>query len=96
MNNANILQLKEGFLLREIAGRIVVLPIEDSMNLNLMISLNSTGFHGSDHSHTEMAIFTECASIPTTYLGRLLMSRTVASTCFSSVILLPFLIADTH
>ena len=43
MNNASILQLKEGFLLREIAGRIVVLPVEDSMNLNLMISLNSTG-----------------------------------------------------
>lgn len=43
MNNANILQLKEGFLLREIAGRIVVLPVEDSMDLNLMICLNSTG-----------------------------------------------------
>ena len=43
MNDANILRLKEGFLLREIAGRIVVLPVEDSMNLNLMISLNSTG-----------------------------------------------------
>lgn len=43
MNDANILQLKEGFLLREIAGRIVVLPVEDSMDLNLMICLNGTG-----------------------------------------------------
>ena len=43
MNNANILQLKEGFLLREIAGRIVAVPVGDNLNLNLMISLNSTG-----------------------------------------------------
>ena len=43
MNNANILQLKDGFLLREIAGRIVAVPVGDNLNLNLMISLNGTG-----------------------------------------------------
>ena len=43
MDRSKTMKLKDGFLLREIAGRIVVLPVEDSMNLNLMISLNSTG-----------------------------------------------------
>lgn len=37
------MKLKEGFLLREVAGRIVVVPEGDVLNLNLMISLNSTG-----------------------------------------------------
>lgn len=37
------MKLKEGFLLREVAGRIVVVPEGDVLNLNLMISLNETG-----------------------------------------------------
>lgn len=37
------MKLKEGFLLREIAGRIVVLPCDASLNLNLMLTLNGTG-----------------------------------------------------
>jgi hypothetical protein len=37
------MKLKEGFLLREVAGRIVVVPEGDVLNLNLMISLNGTG-----------------------------------------------------
>lgn len=41
MNREKILKLKDGFLLREIAGRIVVVSMDDS--INLMISLNSTG-----------------------------------------------------
>jgi len=43
MDRSKIVKLKDGFLLREIAGRIVVVPVSDSLNLNLMISLNSTG-----------------------------------------------------
>ncbi len=38
-----IMKLKEGFLLREVAGRIVVVPEGDVLDLNLMISLNGTG-----------------------------------------------------
>lgn len=37
------MKLKDGFILREIAGRIVVVPVGDILNLNLMISLNGTG-----------------------------------------------------
>lgn len=43
MDRAKTMKLKDGFLLREIAGRIVVVPAGDSLNLNLMISLNGTG-----------------------------------------------------
>jgi hypothetical protein len=37
------MKLKEGFLLREIAGKIVVLPCAEELNLNLMLTLNGTG-----------------------------------------------------
>lgn len=37
------MKLKEGFLLREIAGRTVVLPCDELLNLNLMLTLNGTG-----------------------------------------------------
>lgn len=43
MDRAKTMKLKAGFLLREIAGRIVVVPAGDRLNLNLMISLNGTG-----------------------------------------------------
>ena len=43
MDRTKTIKLKDGFLLREIAGRIVVVPVGDSLDLNLMISLNSTG-----------------------------------------------------
>jgi len=38
-----LIKLKDGFILREIAGRIVVVPTGETLDLNLMISLNSTG-----------------------------------------------------
>lgn len=37
------MKLKDGFLLREIAGRIVVVPTGDVLDLNMMLSLNNTG-----------------------------------------------------
>ena len=43
MDRSKTMKLKDGFLLREIAGRIVAVPVGESLNLNLMISLNSTG-----------------------------------------------------
>ena len=30
------MKIKEGFLLREVAGQTVVLPVEDDLNLNMM------------------------------------------------------------
>ena len=37
------MKLKEGFLLRNVAGQTVVLPTGDELDLNMMITLNETG-----------------------------------------------------
>ena len=37
------MKMKDGFLLREVAGQTVVLPIGGDMDLNMMITLNDTG-----------------------------------------------------
>lgn len=37
------MKLKNGFILREVAGETVVLPSGDNLNLNMMITLNETG-----------------------------------------------------
>ena len=38
-----MLKLKEGFILRKIAGENVVIPSGDDLDLNMMITLNDTG-----------------------------------------------------
>ncbi|MBR2047525.1 MAG: PqqD family protein [Oscillospiraceae bacterium] len=37
------MKLKDGFLLRTVAGQTVVLPTGDELDLNMMITLNDTG-----------------------------------------------------
>lgn len=37
------MKIKDGFLLRTVAGQHVVLPESDTLNLNMMITLNETG-----------------------------------------------------
>ena len=37
------MKLKEGFILREVAGENVVIPTGDALDLNMMITLNETG-----------------------------------------------------
>ena len=37
------MKLKNGFVLRDVAGQTVVLPAGDDLDLNLMITLNETG-----------------------------------------------------
>ena len=37
------MKVKEGFLLRQVAGQTVVLPVSDELDLNMMITLNDTG-----------------------------------------------------
>ena len=37
------MKLKEGFVLQEVGGQIVVIPTADDMDLNMMIKLNGTG-----------------------------------------------------
>lgn len=37
------MKLKEGFILQEVGGQIVVIPTADDVDLNMMIKLNETG-----------------------------------------------------
>ena len=37
------MKLKNGFVVREVAGQTVVLPSGSELNLNMMITLNDTG-----------------------------------------------------
>ena len=37
------MKLKEGFLLRQVAGQTVVLPTAEELDMNMMITLNETG-----------------------------------------------------
>ena len=37
------MKLKDGFLLRQVAGQTVVLPVGGDLDLNMMITLNDTG-----------------------------------------------------
>ena len=37
------MKLKNGFLLRQVAGQTVVLPVSGDLDLNMMITLNDTG-----------------------------------------------------
>ena len=37
------MKLKEGFVLRQVAGEYVVIPSGDELDLNMMITLNETG-----------------------------------------------------
>ena len=37
------MKLKDGFILREVAGQTVVLPVGGDLDMNMMITLNETG-----------------------------------------------------
>lgn len=37
------MKLKDGFILRQVAGQTVVLPTGEGVDLNMMITLNDTG-----------------------------------------------------
>ena len=37
------MKLKDGFILRQVAGKTVVLPCDETLDLNMMITLNDTG-----------------------------------------------------
>ena len=47
------MKIKEGFLLRQIAGQSVVLPTGSELDLNMMITLNETGAFLWEHLQEE-------------------------------------------
>lgn len=49
------MKLKDGFLLRQVAGQTVVLPVSGDLDLNMMITLNDTGAFLWEHLQNEIA-----------------------------------------
>lgn len=47
------MKLKDGFLLRQVAGQTVVLPTGGDLDLNMMITLNDTGAFLWEHLQNE-------------------------------------------
>ena len=47
------MKLKDGFLLRQVAGKYVVIPTDDDLDLSLMITLNETGAFLWEHLQSE-------------------------------------------
>lgn len=47
------MKIKDGFILRSVAGQTVVLPTGDELDLNMMITLNETGTFLWEHLQTE-------------------------------------------
>ena len=43
MQGSMNMKIKEGFLLRQVSGQVVVLPTGNELDLNMMITLNDTG-----------------------------------------------------
>ena len=47
------MKIKNGFLLRQVAGQNVVLPAGDTLDLNVMMTLNETGAFLWEHLQQE-------------------------------------------
>ncbi len=47
------MKIKDGFVLRQVAGQTVVLPGGDALDLNMMITLNDTGAFLWEHLQQE-------------------------------------------
>lgn len=47
------MKIKDGFILRSVAGQTVVLPTGDELDLNMMITLNDTGTFLWEHLQAE-------------------------------------------
>lgn len=47
------MKIKEGFILRQVVGQTVALPMDAELNLNMMITLNETGAFLWEHLQAE-------------------------------------------
>lgn len=50
------MKIKDGFILRQMAGTTVVVPTGDDLDLNVMITLNDTGRFLWEHLQQETSI----------------------------------------
>lgn len=61
------MKLKEGFLLREVAGETVVIPTGANLDLNMMITLNDTGRFLWEHLENETDVDTLVSALLAEY-----------------------------
>ena len=76
------MKLKEGFLLRQVAGQTVVLPTGGDLDLNMMITLNETGAFLWDLLQTE----TDEAALVTALLNEYDVDADTAAQCVSAFV----------
>lgn len=76
------MKLKEGFILQEVGGQIVVIPTADDMDLNMMIKLNGTGAFLWERLEQE----TDEAALVNALLAEYDVDEATASRCVQSFI----------
>lgn len=76
------MKIKEGFLLREVVGQNVVLPAGDTLDLNVMITLNETGAFLWERMQDE----TNQEALVEALLGEYDVDRTMAADCVAAFV----------
>lgn len=76
------MKIKEGFLLREVVGQNVVLPAGDTLDLNVMITLNETGAFLWERMQSE----TSQEALVEALLGEYDVDRTMAADCVAAFV----------
>ena len=76
------MKIKDGFLLRQVAGQNVVLPAGDTLNLNVMITLNETGAFLWERMQTE----TTQEALVEALLGEYDVTEQLAADCVAAFV----------
>lgn len=76
------MKIKEGFLLREVVGQNVVLPAGDTLDLNVMITLNETGAFLWERMQSEISQ----EALVEALLGEYDVDRTMAADCVAAFV----------
>ena len=76
------MKLKDGFIMRDVAGHTVVLPTGDDLDMNMMITLNDTGKFLWERLQEE----TDEAALVDALLGEYDVDRDTAATCVTNFI----------
>ena len=76
------MKLKDGFLLRQVAGQTVVLPTGGDLDLNMMITLNETGAFLWEHLQAD----TDEAALTAALLKEYDVDQDTAASCVSAFV----------
>ena len=76
------MKLKDGFILREVAGKTVVLPVGGDLDLNMMITLNGTAKFLWEKLQSEI----DAAGLVTALLAEYEVDEATATTCVAEFV----------